>query len=204
MNAALFRRFAGGSPALLAVWGGQTERETPLCNIKLHAARVRVCVGLAALVGVLSGIGGKPFLQVGVVGADMDKGVFLAKPYIGGLFLLRKPCSHKLSFLRPCYAIGAFRVFFLALDKAKQIALRGAGLDEATQKIVFTREELSRNQGKPCYILEFYTDKCAYSYKVDAVSGDILEKNIEWRSLQESEPVSETVQSSDSNQRRLG
>ena len=93
---------------------------------------------------------------------------------------------------------------FIGLEKAKQIALEDAGLDEAAQKIVFTREELSRNQGKPCCILEFYTEKCAYSYKVDAVSGDILEKNIEWRSLQESEPVSETVQSSDSNQRRLG
>ena len=93
---------------------------------------------------------------------------------------------------------------FIGLEKVKQIALEDAGLDEATQKIVFTREELSRNSGKPCYILEFYTDKCAYSYKVDAVSGDILEKNIEWRSLQESEPVSETVQSSDSNQRRIG
>ena len=90
---------------------------------------------------------------------------------------------------------------FIGFEKAKQIALEDAGLDEATQKIVFTREELSRNSGKPCYILEFYTDKCAYSYKVDAVSGDILEKNIEWRSRQESEPVSETVQSSDSNQR---
>ena len=29
----------------------------------------------------------------------MDKGVFLVKPNISGLFLLRKPCSHKLSFL---------------------------------------------------------------------------------------------------------
>ena len=92
-------------------------------------------------------------------------------------------------------------MFFLALDKAKQIALRGAGLDEAMQEIVFTREELNRNSGKPNYVLEFYTDRCAYSYKVDAVSGDILEKNIKWRSLQESEPVSETVQRSDSNQR---
>ena len=90
---------------------------------------------------------------------------------------------------------------FIGLEKAKQIALEDAGLDEATQKIVFTREELSRNQGKPCYILEFYTDKCAYSYKVDAVSGDILEKNTKWLSRQESEPVSETVQSSDSKQR---
>ena len=95
-------------PSFLAVWGGQTEREAPLADFKLHAARFGVCVGLAALVGVLSGVGGKPFLQVGVVGADMDKGVFLVKPYIGGLFLLGKPCFHKLSFLRPCYAIGAF------------------------------------------------------------------------------------------------
>ena len=95
-------------PSFLTVWGGQTERETPLCNIKLHAARFGVCVGLAALVRVLSGISGKPPFEVGVVGSDMDKGVFLVKPNIGGLFLLRQPCSHKLSFLRPCYAIGAF------------------------------------------------------------------------------------------------
>ena len=49
-------------PPFLAVWGGQTERETPLADFKLHAARVRVCVGLAALVRVLSGVGGKPLL----------------------------------------------------------------------------------------------------------------------------------------------
>ena len=88
------------------------------------------------------------------------------------------------------------------MEKAKQIALEDAGLDETAQKIVFTREELSRNQGKPCYILEFYTDKCAYSYKIDAVSGEVIGKKAEWFSRQESEPVSETVQSSDSNQRR--
>ena len=105
---------------------------------------------------------------------------------------------------KTCDKIMPLAPEFIGMEKAKQIALEDAGLDEATQKIVFTREELNRNSGKPCYILEFYTDKCAYSYKVDAVSGDILEKNIEWRSLQESEPVSETVQSSDSNQRRIG
>ena len=90
----------------------------------------------------------------------------------------------------------------MALDKAKQIALRGAGLDEAAQKIVFTREELSRNQGKPCYILEFYTDKCAYSYKIDAISGEIIGKKAEWFSRQESETVPDTSQNSDSKQRR--
>ncbi len=65
-----FRRFTGGSPAFLSVWGGQTERETPLADFKLHAARVRVCVGLAALAGVSCGVGGQPVLEGGVVGAD--------------------------------------------------------------------------------------------------------------------------------------
>ena len=91
---------------------------------------------------------------------------------------------------------------FISLEDAKEIALKDAGLDEATQKIVFTREELSRNSGKPCYILEFYTDKCAYSYKVDAVSGDIIGKKTDWFSRQESEIVLETTQNSDSKQRR--
>ena len=72
MNAVLFRRFACRLAAFLAVWGGQTEREAPLCKITLHAARFRVCVGLAALAGVSCGIGGQPVLEVGVVGTDMD------------------------------------------------------------------------------------------------------------------------------------
>ena len=90
---------------------------------------------------------------------------------------------------------------FIGLEKAKQIALEDAGLDETAQKIVFTREELSRNQGKPCYILEFYTDKCAYSYKVDAVSGEIIGKKTDWFSRQESETVPDTSQNSDSKHR---
>ena len=93
---------------------------------------------------------------------------------------------------------------FIGLEKAKQIALDDAGLDEATQKIVFTKEVLSRNSGKPCYILEFYTDKCAYSYKVDAVSGEIIGKKSDWFSRQESETVPDTSQNSDSKQRRIG
>ncbi|WP_417109756.1 PepSY domain-containing protein [Hominenteromicrobium sp.] len=91
---------------------------------------------------------------------------------------------------------------FIGLEKAKQIVLEDAGLDEAAQKIVFTKEVLSRNSGKPCYILEFYTDKCAYSYKVDAVSGDITGKKTDWFSRQESETVPDTSQNSDSKQRR--
>ena len=63
---------------------------------------------------------------------------------------------------------------FISLEEAKQIALKDAGLDEATQKIVFTREELSRNQGKPCYLLEFYTGTNQYFYQIDAKSGSII------------------------------
>ena len=90
---------------------------------------------------------------------------------------------------------------FIGSEKAKQIALEDAGLDETAQKIVFTREELSRNSGKPCYILEFYTDKCAYSYKIDAVSGEVIGKKTEWFSRQESETVPDTSQNSDSKHR---
>ena len=71
---------------------------------------------------------------------------------------------------------------FISPEEAKKIALKDAGLDEAAQKldeaaqkIVFTKEVLSRNQGKPCYILEFYTAKKQYSYKVDARNGSIIE-----------------------------
>ena len=91
---------------------------------------------------------------------------------------------------------------FIGLEKAKQIALKDAGLDETAQKIVFTREELNHNSGKPCYILEFYTSKCEYAYKVDAVSGEIIGKKTEWFSRQESETVPDTSQNSDSKQRR--
>ena len=91
---------------------------------------------------------------------------------------------------------------FISLEDARKIALTDAKLNETAQKIVFTREELSRNQGKPCYILEFHTDKCAYSYKIDAVSADIIEKNTAWLSRQESERTSSASQDSDSKQRR--
>ena len=62
----------------------------------------------------------------------------------------------------------------LSLEEAKKIALKDAKLDELAQKIVFTREELSRNQGKPCYLLEFYTGTNQYFYQIDAKSGSII------------------------------
>ena len=57
---------------------------------------------------------------------------------------------------------------FISLEEAKKIALKDAKLDELVQKIVFTREELSRNQGKPCYLLEFYTGTNQYFYQIES------------------------------------
>lgn len=87
--------------AFLAVWCGQTEREASLCNLKLHTARFRVAVGQLTDRGEAAAVRGQPVLQVGVVGADMDKGVFLVKPNIGGLFLLFSPVFINSPFCAP-------------------------------------------------------------------------------------------------------
>ncbi len=65
-------------PPFLTVWGGQTEREAAFLNIKLHAARFRVCVGLLADRRITAAVCKQTLLQGGVVGADMDKGVFFS------------------------------------------------------------------------------------------------------------------------------
>ena len=78
------------------------------------------CPGLTALAGVSCGIGGQPVLEVGVVGADEDGGVFLVKIDFGGLFLLGKSSSHRL-ILSAALSLnrGVFRGFSSALDLGK-------------------------------------------------------------------------------------
>ena len=95
-------------------------------------------------------------------------------------------------------------VEFISSEEAKKIAVDDAGLDRAVQKITFTREVLSRNQGRPCYILEFYTADYSYFYKVDAVSGEVIEKSSQPNSRQSSEAVSGPEQKLDSAKRGKG
>lgn len=64
-------------------------------------------------------------------------------------------------------------VMFISLEEAREIALKDAGID-VSEKVVFTKEELSRNQGRPCWVLEFYTSKFEYVYKIDAKTGEII------------------------------
>ena len=64
---------------------------------------------------------------------------------------------------------------FISLEEAKDIALKGAGIKDKNEvKVVFTKEELSRNSGRPCWILEFYTAEFQYNYKIDAKTGEIF------------------------------
>ena len=64
---------------------------------------------------------------------------------------------------------------FISLEEAKDIALKDSGIkDKPEVKVVFTKEELSRNSGRPCWILEFYTAEFQYSYKIDAKTGEII------------------------------
>lgn len=66
-------------------------------------------------------------------------------------------------------------VLFLSLEEAKDIALKDAGIkDQSEVKVVFTKEELSRNSGRPCWVLEFYTAEFQYFYKIDAKTGEII------------------------------
>ena len=63
---------------------------------------------------------------------------------------------------------------FISLEEAKEIALKDAELDRNKQKITFTKEVLSRNQGRPCYLLDFYTGENQYHYEVDAKTGEVI------------------------------
>ena len=66
---------------------------------------------------------------------------------------------------------------FIPLEEAKKIALKDAKLDEYAQKIVFTKAELNRNQGRPCYLLEVLhsVKRLPVShYEIDAKTGEII------------------------------
>lgn len=64
---------------------------------------------------------------------------------------------------------------FISLEDARNIALKYAGLaDNAEEKVVFTKEELSRNSGRPCWVLEFYTTEFQYFFKIDAKTGEVF------------------------------
>ncbi len=68
---------------------------------------------------------------------------------------------------------------FVGTDKAKEIALRHAGV--SANEATFAKVETDREKGRTVYEIEFYVGRVEYEYEIDAVTGDILdyEKDID-------------------------
>lgn len=66
----------------------------------------------------------------------------------------------------------------LEAGDAKAAALSHAGLTE--EQAVFSKVELEEDDGRMEYELEFYSEGTEYSCKVDAVSGTVLEMEMEY------------------------
>lgn len=82
------RRF----PPFLTVWDGQAEREAAFLNIKLHAARFRVCVGLLADRRITAAVCKQTLFQGGVT--SFLEGARSLYPYC------KLPFPHSMSEIR--------------------------------------------------------------------------------------------------------
>lgn len=66
---------------------------------------------------------------------------------------------------------------YIGIDRAKKAALDHAKLSESNVRMV--KSELDYDNGKAEYEIEFYFDGKEYDYKIDAVTGSIIEHDVE-------------------------
>ncbi|MCD7959649.1 MAG: PepSY domain-containing protein, partial [Ruminococcus sp.] len=64
------------------------------------------------------------------------------------------------------------------LDTAKNTVLKDAGVSNSN--VTFTKEKLDREKGTWYYDLEFYTTDTEYDYEVNAETGEIIGKEVEY------------------------
>ena len=67
----------------------------------------------------------------------------------------------------------------LSLDEAKAVALKNAKLSE--NDVVFTKAKLGYDDGRAVYDIEFYSGNKEYDYEIDANTGKILDRDIEYK-----------------------
>lgn len=67
---------------------------------------------------------------------------------------------------------------YIGSDKAEEIALADAGFTAADVKFM-KRPELDIDDGRAQYEVEFYSGSTEYDYKIDAVSGAVIEKEMD-------------------------
>ena len=64
---------------------------------------------------------------------------------------------------------------YIGVEKAKSIALKDAGVSGAT----FVKAKLETEDGVKVYDVEFYKANVEYDYEIDAITGKILEKDLD-------------------------
>ena len=64
---------------------------------------------------------------------------------------------------------------YIGVEKAKSIALKDAGVSGAT----FVKTKLETEDGVKVYDVEFYKANVEYDYEIDAITGKILEKDLD-------------------------
>ncbi len=67
---------------------------------------------------------------------------------------------------------------YIGTEKAKEIALADAGLTAA--QVRYNKAKLDREDGRMVYEVEFARGQMEYEYEIDAVSGDIVKKDVEY------------------------
>lgn len=67
---------------------------------------------------------------------------------------------------------------YIGVDRAKEIALNHAQLNESD--VQFARAKLENDDGGAEYEIEFYSGRTEYDYTIDAVSGNIIEYDVDY------------------------
>ena len=67
---------------------------------------------------------------------------------------------------------------YIGIDRAKEIALNHAQMNESD--VQFAKAKLENDDGGVEYEIEFYSGKTEYEYTIDAVSGNIIEYDVDY------------------------
>ena len=67
---------------------------------------------------------------------------------------------------------------YIGIDRAKEIALNHAQMNESD--VQFAKAKLENDDGVAEYEIEFYFGRTEYDYTIDAVSGNIIEYDVEY------------------------
>ena len=65
----------------------------------------------------------------------------------------------------------------ISAGEAENIALENVGL--IRENVIFDRTEIDRERGRLVWEVEFEKDNIEYSFEIDAVTGKIIDKDIE-------------------------